>query len=530
MDPRAYLKIEMALTKRLQKAWGPLAAQVFSQVTDAMEDSDYAAAYDFAGQLDFSVIRENHYDWLKYQLFAAAKFGAQMVAKDTALETGSYEILLGQAADALLRDVEVSAFQAAYTSLAQLIAARQYPEMVKKADTFYQGQRYVKEFVSFKSDADARLQLISSLHSSRLAVWGFTAEADVRGVTQYRLTAVLDGRTSHYCRYVAHGKTFEVEDARSSINRILQAQDAETVKNLHPWPKQDAKTIKSLREMSAADLTALGYHIPPFHPLCRTLCAVAGRKVIGEPRKEMEQQRVLTPQTPKEFDAIGVNITPKQLDLWNSTIGQPPAAVASKLTGLSPDDLIKPKAPFEMRVGIGDEDTIKLKVSGPLAGPTSQVEMQVVYDNFSKTLYGNYLEIGASPGATTGFLEGHLKRSVELAKLLEADSYVVKAGGRSGVYNYAKMGFVPANQEEWIKIQTNIEEALKEGGELAKHWPSDPTEQQNLNAILDMNNPKGIYALAFLPYGDQLLAKWSIQMLLDIEDAAVMEVFFAAFP
>lgn len=60
---------------------------------------------------------------------------------------------------------------------------------VKKAD------RFVTPFVSFQEEGDQLVQMISSLHTSRMSTWGFTAEATQLGVTRYKLTAVLDGRT-----------------------------------------------------------------------------------------------------------------------------------------------------------------------------------------------------------------------------------------------------------------------------------------------------------------------------------------------
>ena len=170
--------------------------------------------------------------------------------------------------------------------------------------------RYVREFVNFTVEGDKIMQLISSLHTSRLAVWGFAAEADLLGLTTYKLSAVLDGRTSAFCRAI-NGKVFKVDDARKSINEILSVQNPDDVKSLQPWPKQDKASMEKYAEMTPEELTAAGLHIPPFHPGCRTMLVRVGKAPRTEkPSVPKEREKLPKVVSTKEtFEELGLTVT-----------------------------------------------------------------------------------------------------------------------------------------------------------------------------------------------------------------------------
>jgi DNA topoisomerase IB/N-acetylglutamate synthase-like GNAT family acetyltransferase len=135
-------------------------------------------------------------------------------------------------------------------------------KVVEKAD---ETGRYVTPFTSFADEGEGLVQMVSSLNSSRMATWGFTAEADQLGVGRYRLTAVLDGRTSEFCRII-DGRVFDVDDARRKVNEVLAVQDPSDLEQVQPWPDQSKAAIAEYEGMSDDDLVALGLNIPPFHP------------------------------------------------------------------------------------------------------------------------------------------------------------------------------------------------------------------------------------------------------------------------
>jgi len=143
--------------------------------------------------------------------------------------------------------------------------------VVEKADA---GGRFVQPFQPFVDPGIGELQIAASLNTSRLSTWGFTTESLHLGRTRYQLTAVLDGRTSDFCRMI-NGRQFDVASARSLVTKVLTAKDPEDVKTLQPWPKQDRESMAKYTEMSDAQLQAAGLGIPPFHPMCY----VAGTQV-----------------------------------------------------------------------------------------------------------------------------------------------------------------------------------------------------------------------------------------------------------
>ena len=256
IDIRTYLDLEVLLQKRLLKTWKPMAAKLQARVVDAINAGDFASAYDLTREVDLTEVGESNRQFIKYMLLANANFGARLVSDtiSTFVSTGTFDTMLDKVTDNFCKSLEHNATIQTYKTIMQSIAAAEKKlEEVKKAEK----PRYVREFVDFTEAGNEMPQLISSLHSSRLTVWGFTAEAEVLGLTQYKLSAVLDGRTSDFCRMI-NGKTFEVVDARKSINEILSVENPDDVKVLQPWPKQDKASMEEFTSMSAQELTARG--------------------------------------------------------------------------------------------------------------------------------------------------------------------------------------------------------------------------------------------------------------------------------
>lgn len=117
---------------------------------------------------------------------------------------------------------------------------------------------------------DALIDIASSLHASRLSSYGFLLEAELMGATRYKVNEQLDGRTCDVCK-VMHGTEFEVRKNLVRQDGILNITDIEELVAQAPWPKQDARSLEKLKEMSPEDMQGAGYSTPPYHPLCRGL-------------------------------------------------------------------------------------------------------------------------------------------------------------------------------------------------------------------------------------------------------------------
>lgn len=272
-----YVVLEQALKKRLVQSWRAYAAKAFTPIRKAIGDKKFDLARHLAGEVDLAQIGRENKEWIKYTLLATAKFGAAIANPNgpLAVSVGTYENLLNH----LYRSFDLYLTHAGntrvYNQLIASIANAEKEATAQKADVAEapavdeqsSGVRFVKEFTSFYNSGDAALQLISSLHSSRLAAWGFTAEAEVLGISRYQLVAVLDNRTSDFCQMI-NGREFDVTDARQKLDEVLSAQDPEDLKILQPWPDQDSQSIADYQDMSEDELVGEGLMIPPFHPSC----------------------------------------------------------------------------------------------------------------------------------------------------------------------------------------------------------------------------------------------------------------------
>ena len=92
------------------------------------------------------------------------------------------------------------------------------------------------------------------------------------GIERYRITAVLDNRTSEICQYM-NGKEFTVQVGRDLMERMTDT-DPENLKKIHPWVSaKEAKKIagKGTIEKQNVRLANSGLALPPYHGRCRTL-------------------------------------------------------------------------------------------------------------------------------------------------------------------------------------------------------------------------------------------------------------------
>lgn len=218
-DVRDLLKIERLLNMKFDAIWGELAAEVWAKVHDQIHANDFDGARATANKLNLKVVAERNREWIKHSLLQAGVYGGRVAGKTASpvVASGSYDQMLGNAADLFTAQVEKHVTEDAREQLLQLIAEAEkayqltklgLAQFVQKADEG--DDRYVKEFVSFKRKGNEKMQLISSLHTSRLAAWGGLAEAKVRGAKKYRIVEQDDNRTCDFCAKI-DGTEFDVD-------------------------------------------------------------------------------------------------------------------------------------------------------------------------------------------------------------------------------------------------------------------------------------------------------------------------------
>lgn len=398
-------------------------------------------------------------------------------------------------------------------------------ERVKKADP--KSGRYVTPFVSFDKQGDDQLRMIASLNSSRLATWGFTAEAEVRGLARYRLTAVLDGRTSKFCRMI-NGKVFDVTDAREKVIEALNVQDPNDLRVVQPWPKQTREAMAQFATMGADELVARGLHIPPYHPYCRTLLRPVTSSA-GELGPEDVTPTIpagaetFQPVTLADLKELGVEATQEQLDLWNAHVGMSPVELLSKLSGVSPQEV--------MTDGVGanpiqfSDAGIAMRARGEVSGV--EFKLGALLDPFTGIYYLSYADLMAgTPKAEAKFLRRMFSALIDMGKASPtAEALAVGVAGNAAYY--AKMGFLP-DEIEWDAIRQYALDALDTTLQpmMASLAPAD---QELVRHLLQDRSVSALSALTDLPFmyegktiGEHILSTISGTWALDLTDEAML--------
>lgn len=281
MDLKQYIAIEEGLAAKLSKTWRIEATKLYAKMLAKVSAGDFNGARNLVQEIDLTEVGTKNEATIRSFLRASAMFGAKLISgkKKPVMSVGQYKQTMDRVVSVFLATMEWNAtdytMKAALQSIARAEKEAIKDGVVQKAEG---KKRFVKEFVSFQKNGDDMIKLVSALHTSRMATWGFTAEAEVTGVTQYQLQAVMDGRTSEFCRLI-NGKVFLVEDARSTVVQVLNLDNPDDAKQVTPWPKTSKAALASYGKMSSAELTNLNLHIPPFHPGCRTLCVPVGSYV-----------------------------------------------------------------------------------------------------------------------------------------------------------------------------------------------------------------------------------------------------------
>lgn len=263
-------------------------------------------------------------------------------------------------------------------------------------------EKYIKDFVSFADDTEELVKMVSALHTSRLSTWGFTMEAEYLGIEKYRLEAVLDGKTSDFCRHIAHGKEFLVEDAKAKVTQVLNAP-TEDAKFLQPWVKGTKAVLAELSTLSASELTLRGLHIPPFHPYCRTMCLrIDSKLVLHTPHKEVEEgivvpdgynelqlEKALEPLAEALAKHLALKATKKAMKAWNDSIKTDTAQTLAKLTSMPLAEVEAGLLDNQVTLRALKDGSVNLKGKAEVNG--GEQEFSYNLNAIDKTLRINYL-------------------------------------------------------------------------------------------------------------------------------------------
>ncbi len=526
---RDYLDIEAALHKKLTDAWKKQYRALAGDLFVHLKEDDFSSAAELVASIDMTPIYVENKLWIKYLLKASMNFGAAMAANGsdkTGVSTGDFDETLDPIIKvfglALTHNATKFVRDAALQSIAVARDAALDEGRVVKAEDF------LKDFVSFEDQGDKMLQLISSLHTNRLATWGFTSEAQLRGVTTYKITAVLDGRTSAFCTMI-NGKTFDVEDAHRTVLEVLSLPSPDDAKTVQPWPKQTKDAIADFEKQTTVDLVRQNLHIPPYHPGCRTILTTVERSPAL--RKPPVSPDVALPpyvSTIEDFVSLGNKLSPEQLTQWNDYLGVDPAGLLSKLTQVSGAKILEGALGKAKKISVSNRGDFKIKAKWEIGDGVA--DMSLLFDPFTGTVAKNYLDLtNLTRQRATQFIRQFYSDLVDTSLSIGATNLTVAVTPSTAI-SAAKKGFV-LTAPTWAAIRLQMQDRIAEGGALYDSFRSLPNEARAVvSAALSNNDPYAFNALSDMPHklggkrlASALLGDSAFDMVLDLSDEVAVK-------
>lgn len=394
--------------------------------------------------------------------------------------------------------------------------------------------RILKPFASFMDDSGkAFFNLASSLHTSRVSAYGFTAEAHALGLEEYQINEQLDNRTCPVCAQM-HGKKFRVSDARTLLDSVILIDDPEQIKDLHPWPKQDKASVAELSKMTTDELVSNRWHVPPFHPGCRGLLARVGKVPSAEQVVTGTADSAYV-ATKEDFKALGSSFNQAGVDMWNQHSRISPLEVAARLQGTTTDELLgrllKSKKPDSSGIlGMSASKNISLRMETAGFGSTMPFYQNIQIKPATKSLYINAVELHEKDQGAS-IVKKYMRELISVARDMGLPSVTLTAGLSVGGYAWAKYGFVPT-AVSWSELVKDI------GARIAKENLLDGLSEKTVSLIkklLKSTDPTDIFLLSDLvektksgmPVGKALLLGTTWSGGLNLDDQFAMARFLA---
>jgi len=549
----AFLALEKSLTDKLQDSWNRIFLKVSGDVRSLLDDGKVPEAYVVANALSLDSIVTDNLPALRYLAYSALFFGASRLSRresvrDAMIGSTNLEPTIQNTLKLLSKFIRFNLTFQLQRKLLKVIADHQaaqsdtlFGDSEKEALKVKKAEEPIltQEFVSFKKEGDRMLQLISSLHTSRVSAYGFTMEADILGVETYAVSEQLDNRICPVCAEM-HGKTFQVREASDALNTILATEDPEMLKLLQPWPKQDAESLAALKEMSSQQLVANNWHIPPYHPNCRGLLVHVDKVPRIEDTASYQAAFGKTPSAPTHltqeellaFASItsGFFGPPEEqakaiVDYWNQYgNGQDFFKTYQDLMGLSKEDMLKVMAMnpgtgrFPAEVFFSSRELV-FNYDGPLFGSRESGQLHLTLKPRVNELHVDLAVVPSSTQAQ-GLMKQILRSWIPVLDRLGITKISLQANIDMGSYAWARYGWLPdagqlgprsyflARLENRIMqtmdlpndvydVVTAALKRLKEGDAQAlwaiadiKKWGRELLRSLSWDGVLDFSNPE----------------------------------------
>lgn len=305
----SFLTLEDTLKTRLINKWEKIVSPLVKRMRLQIMEGQVGGASDQIEELNLKRIVAGEQRFIEFHSIGSYLYGASNftgdVATTEAIRQGSKPEIIGPAVDtfkAMIEDIDQTLrVQAAETiqradaivrawkderqkrpvtkvALAELPQPfdikdfEEYfgPEIIVAEITLTEMREFLEVFMQKRISATGGsvITAAASTHTSRLSSYGFLIEAQLFGVTKYKVSEQLDGRTCPVCRRM-HGKVFDVDDAFGRLDGILRIDDPRALKQAAPWPSQSKAGLAELDGLSLGGLQSRGFGFPPYHPNCR---------------------------------------------------------------------------------------------------------------------------------------------------------------------------------------------------------------------------------------------------------------------
>lgn len=285
----SFLVLEESLSKRLNAAIDRAINPVLAKIKAAVRDGDFKLADDLVYELDLMPAVESQKKYIDLIGLSSALYGSSRLVdvKDSSFNRKSTPEMVKEGRQTLIEMIGVEG-----TTQIRKAAQREIDaEERRRMDGAFKAENvpFVTGFPKIVKRAGKQMVDIgSSLHTSRLASWGFAMEAAVQDVQYYEISEQLDGRTCPVCR-IMDGKVFPTNSALDKLEGQLSVTDPNQLKSIAEWPRQDPASVASLSQMTTAQLIARGWDTPPFHPMCRGVL-VRTSKALSQDDFERDQE------------------------------------------------------------------------------------------------------------------------------------------------------------------------------------------------------------------------------------------------
>lgn len=280
----SFLVLEEALATRIKNAWVKSVTPVLNDIAVALDEGDFPKASNLVSKIDFSEAVKKNEKFIRLVGMNAILYGATKFkhAKNTSFSTSQPPDILHSASQTTVRMLTENVNELLRKKAAKLI--HEYEQSVKPHAEKAEVRRkalgtFSKEFISsITAGGKAMADMGASLHTSRLASWGFLTEATIQGVDKYEISEVLDSRTCPVCELM-NGKAFSVPRAKGKMEQLLRVENPDDLREMAPWPDQSKDSIVELERLSNTELASRGLDTPPFHPMCRGILKKTNQQV-----------------------------------------------------------------------------------------------------------------------------------------------------------------------------------------------------------------------------------------------------------